>query len=63
MSANIEYITPIVELMSNIVETTQMSIADQVEYCATIAMVFDLTSKSLKDIIENGETEDAEANR
>lgn len=62
MNTNIEYITPVIELMSNIVETTQMSIEDQVEYCATLATVFDLTAKSLKDIIENAENEDAEIN-
>lgn len=58
MSAKIEHITPIIELMSSIVETTQMSLDEQVEYCATLAMVFDLTAKSLKDIVENGENED-----
>lgn len=58
MNVDIQHITPIVELMSSIVETTNMSIEQQAEYCATLAMVFDLTAKSLKDIIENGEVED-----
>ena len=60
MGVNYDQLTAVITVMSDVVESANMSIEEQIEFCDTLAEVFSITSVSLKDMLENGEFKEAE---
>lgn len=60
MGVDYGHLTAVISVMSDVVESANMSIEEQIDFCDTLAKVFSITAVSLKDMLENGEFKEDE---
>ena len=60
MNVKYDRLTTVISVVNDIVESTNMPMSEQIEFCDMLSKVFALTAGSLKEIYENGDIQEDE---
>lgn len=60
MNVKYDRLTAVISVVNDIVESTNMPMEEQIEFCIMLAQVLSITAESLKDIYENGDAQEDE---